>query len=297
MARPLRIQGEGMIHHVLARGNRKVDIFTTDRDREKYIELIKKYKERYQFKLYAYCLMNNHIHLLIEEGPVNLSRIMQGIQQSYTQYVNKKYKTTGHVFEQRYKSKPCTEDAYFERLIAYIHNNPVESGVVKTCKEYNWSGHNEIVQEGGDILIDKSGLYSLIGNDGIKNYFEIMNNFTMITEEIVEKAYLSQEEIEEKIDENRLSFSLKNKGSLEIEEINEMIENLSESNNKRIKSGTYNKLFIPIAYKYGRSSRSEIAQYLGISGSRVSNINRMFEEGEYSEELYNQINKLLKENL
>lgn len=89
MARKLRVQGQGMIHHVIARGNGKKDIFNGDIDRRKYLDLIRKYKLRYRFKVYAYCLMNNHIHLLLEKGSVNLSKIMQGIQQSYTQYINK----------------------------------------------------------------------------------------------------------------------------------------------------------------------------------------------------------------
>lgn len=72
---------------------------------------------------------------------------MQGIQQIYTQYFNKKYNATGHVFEQRFKLIPCSEETYLERLIAYIHYNPVEANIVKTCGQYLWSGHNEIIHK------------------------------------------------------------------------------------------------------------------------------------------------------
>ncbi|MDO5650101.1 MAG: transposase, partial [Gallicola sp.] len=129
----LRIQEEGMLHHVIVRGNRKNNILIRDKNRGKYLELIQRYKNRYQFRMYAYCLMDNHIHLLLEEGEKSLSKIMQGIQQSYTQYFNKKQNATGHVFEQRYKSIPCSEESYLDRLIAYIHYNPVDAKLVKAC--------------------------------------------------------------------------------------------------------------------------------------------------------------------
>lgn len=84
--------------------------------------------ERYDFKLYAYCIMDNHVHMLIEVKDVPLSLIMQGIQQSYTQRYNIKYMRGGHVFQQRYKGILCDKEGYLLQLIIYIHNNPVKAG-------------------------------------------------------------------------------------------------------------------------------------------------------------------------
>ena len=94
----------------MARGNNGEYIIKDEQDKKHYIDIVKKYKERYQFKLYAYCLMDNHIHMLIEVSEVPLAKIMQGIQQVYTQHYNKKYKRTGHVFQQRYKAVLCNKD-------------------------------------------------------------------------------------------------------------------------------------------------------------------------------------------
>ena len=181
MARKLRIQDEEMIHHVIARGNSRNKIFITDSDRIKYLELIRRYKKRYFCKVYAYCLMDNHVHLLIEEGAVSLSKIMQGIQQSYTQYFNKRYNETGHVFEQRFKSISCSDESYLERLIAYIHYNPVEANLVKSSDQYRWSGHNEIVHKTKDQIIDIQNLYfNIDGNQGIQSYLDILYNFSKV---------------------------------------------------------------------------------------------------------------------
>lgn len=297
MARKLRIQNEGMIHHVLARGNKKGEIFKNNRDREKYIELIRKYKTRYEFKLYAYCLMNNHIHLLIEEGKISLSKIMQGIQQSYTQYINKKYNTTGHVFEQRYKSIPCLEERYLEKLIAYIHNNPVESGIVKKCEQYLWSGHNEIIQSDSNSIIDRNSLLSVIdGKNGIQNYTEILQNHSDLSEDSVKEVYFSNDDIEHKQDDIYFrKLKVKNKKDKTLEDLIGIINNHLRKDEKILYKKEYRKIFIPLAYRYGKFGRDEIACYLEISPSRVSNINRDYEEGRIENDFNDIIKSIIDE--
>ncbi|MBU2699483.1 REP element-mobilizing transposase RayT [Sporomusaceae bacterium BoRhaA] len=88
MARKPRVHYEGAVYHVIARGNNRASIFETDEEKQKYLELIKDYKERYGFHLYAYAIMDNHIHLLLQVGKSPLAKIIQGIQQRYTQYYN-----------------------------------------------------------------------------------------------------------------------------------------------------------------------------------------------------------------
>lgn len=295
MPRKLRIQDEGMIHHVITRGNSQTDVFKTDNDRRKYLNLILRYKARYFFKVYAYCLMDNHIHLLIEEGKFSLSKIMQGIQQSYTQYYNKKYGETGHVFEQRYKSIPCSSEAYLERLIAYIHMNPIEAGIAKRVDEYLWSGHNEIAKKTNNPIIDRRQLYFLIGGEeGKQSYLEIVHNFSNLSQETVKDAYLSAEKIEERLDD--LFFekvTINKRDLLSVDEVNNEIHKVFKDLEIKIKKSDYNKLFVPLAYQYSDSNRNEISTYLGISPSRVSNINREYEEGKFPEELRKKLVLLL----
>ena len=102
MARKARIEFEGAFYHVITRGNQRQKIFKDSHDYTKYLEILGRYKKSHSFRLYAYVLMSNHIHLLVETGAVPLSKILQGINQSYTAYFNKTYKTVGHLFQGRY---------------------------------------------------------------------------------------------------------------------------------------------------------------------------------------------------
>ena len=127
MARKPRIEYPGAFYHVMCRGNNGEHILHNDEDKKFYLYLIQKYKERYCFRIFAYCIMDNHVHMLIQTGDVPLSKIMQGIQQSFTQGYNSKYCRTGHVFQQRYKAILVDGDSYLLQLIKYIHYNPVEA--------------------------------------------------------------------------------------------------------------------------------------------------------------------------
>ncbi|HDP69351.1 MAG TPA: hypothetical protein ENN38_00880 [Actinobacteria bacterium] len=141
MARKPRIEFAGALYHIIARGNNKEDIFRESKDYLKYMYLLEKYQKRTSFHLYAFALMTNHIHLLLETGDTPLSKIMQGIQQSYTQYFNRRYNRVGHLFQGRYKAILCEKDPYLLELIRYIHLNPVRSKMVDCPSKYPWSSH------------------------------------------------------------------------------------------------------------------------------------------------------------
>jgi REP element-mobilizing transposase RayT len=141
VARPPRIEYPGALYHVLARGNQRCEIFHDDADRTTYLAKLAAYKHRHSFALYAYVLMTNHVHLLIETRDVGLGKIVQGIHQSYTQYYNRRYQTVGHVFQGRYKAFVCAREAYLLELVRYIHLNPVRAKVVADPADYRWSSH------------------------------------------------------------------------------------------------------------------------------------------------------------
>lgn len=141
MARAPRIEYPGALYHVLARGNQRREIFHDDADRTKYLAKLAAYKHRHGFALYAYVLMTNHVHLLIETRDVGLGKIIQGIHQSYTQSYNRRYQTVGHVFQGRYKAFVCAREAYLLELVRYIHLNPVRAKLVVDPADYRWSSH------------------------------------------------------------------------------------------------------------------------------------------------------------
>ncbi len=147
MARPPRIEFYGALYHIIVRGNRKQDIFQDKQDRLHYLNLMEHYKKERDFRLYAYVLMTNHIHLLIETRETPISRIMQLLNFTYTRYFNKKYGKVGHLFQGRYKSFICDKDNYLLALIRYLHLNPVRAKIVVFPEEYEWSSHNDYLTE------------------------------------------------------------------------------------------------------------------------------------------------------
>lgn len=145
MPRTARQISKTHIYHVMLRGNEKKNIFLDAEDKNKFIDTIYCMKEDDGFCLYAYCIMNNHVHLVIKEQEVPISRIMKRIGTSYAKYFNKKYNRVGHVFQDRYKSEEIEDDRYLLSVIRYVHNNPVKAGICKV-QEYKWSSYQYYIQ-------------------------------------------------------------------------------------------------------------------------------------------------------
>jgi putative transposase len=140
MARKCRFDEIGY-YHVINRGVEKRDIFLESADFETFLSIIDEAKGIYCFNLYAYCLMNNHYHLLIETTSANLSVIMKQINAKYSIYFNKKYHRIGPLWQGRFKSWYVHDDHYLELLTKYIENNPIKAQMVMHVGEYPWSSH------------------------------------------------------------------------------------------------------------------------------------------------------------
>jgi REP element-mobilizing transposase RayT len=163
MARPLRLEYPGAVYHVMARGNERRAVFLEDTDRELYLERLERYQKRFGFRVYAYCLMTNHIHLAVETGKVRLSRIMLGLQGSYTQAFNRRHGRVGHLFQGRYKSLVVQKDPYLLALVRYIHENPVLAGIVREPPDYRWSSDRWYRKRGGPAWLDVSSVLGMFG--------------------------------------------------------------------------------------------------------------------------------------
>jgi len=147
MARPLRINYPGAFYHVTSRGNERKNVFKSKRDREKFFEYLDSAAQRYDAVIHAFCLMNNHYHLLIETPTGNLPQIMRHINGAYTTYFNVKRARPGHLFQGRYKAILVEIDEYAKELSRYIHLNPVRAKMVKTPEEYEWSSYRFYIGE------------------------------------------------------------------------------------------------------------------------------------------------------
>lgn len=141
MARPLRIEYPGALYHVTSRGNARKKIFRDDQDNEYFLDTLTSVVKRYNWLCHAYCLMDNHYHLMIETPDANLSKGMRQLNGLYTQRYNKRHSKTGHVFQGRFKALLVQKDSYLLELSRYVVLNPVRARTVEDPKDWKWSSY------------------------------------------------------------------------------------------------------------------------------------------------------------
>lgn len=143
MPRQARRKSSSKVHHIMLRGINREDIFHDDEDCQSFLFALSRVKKETDFALFAYCLMSNHIHLLLKEGETAPANILKRLGASFVYWYNRKYERVGHLFQGRYKSEPVEDDAYLLMVLRYIHNNPVAAGLTKTAADYRWSSYND----------------------------------------------------------------------------------------------------------------------------------------------------------
>lgn len=163
MARPRRLEASGVVYHVVARGNERRAVFRDDCDRARYLARLAHYREKWGFRLLAFCLMDNHVHLAVETGRHPLSRIMAGVQSTYAQYFNRRHRRVGHLFQGRYKAFIVDRDAYLLALVRYIHENPVEAKIVERPEDYRWSSDRYYRKGEGPEWMDLKAVLAMLG--------------------------------------------------------------------------------------------------------------------------------------
>lgn len=141
MARPLRIEFPGALYHVTARGDRREDIFKDDGDRACLLEVWEQALERFEAGCFAYCLMGNHYHFVLETRRGNLSRLMRHVNGVYTQRYNRRHKQVGHLFQGRFKAIIIDRDAYFLEVCRYVDLNPVRAKLARRPQDWRWSSY------------------------------------------------------------------------------------------------------------------------------------------------------------
>jgi REP element-mobilizing transposase RayT len=138
MARQARKRCESGVYHIIMRGINQQDIFYDQEDYQRFLRTLEQLKAD-KFEVYGYCLMSNHVHLLIHEKSEGIPQIMKRIGSSYAWWYNGKYQRSGHVFQGRYASECVEDDSYLLTVIRYIHQNPVKAGMVINPEDYLWS--------------------------------------------------------------------------------------------------------------------------------------------------------------
>lgn len=141
MARPLRIEYPGAVYHVTTRGNEKKPIYKDDQDRENFLFILDKVNKRYNWLCHAFCLMDNHFHLLIETPDANLCIGMRQLNGVYTQAFNKRHRRAGHLYQGRYRAILIQKDSHLLEVCRYVVLNPVRAGLVENPGQWRWSSY------------------------------------------------------------------------------------------------------------------------------------------------------------
>jgi putative transposase len=168
MPRTTRIVISGYPHHIIQRGHNKQSVFIADEDYLYYLDNLQECKEKLGSKVYAYCLMTNHVHLIVDPGEdeKNIARIMKHVAGRQTRYVNRLEKRSGSLWEGRYKSSAISTDEYLLACCRYIELNPVRAGIVADPSEYRWSSYRSKVGVGDVMWQDFDPCYMALADDG-----------------------------------------------------------------------------------------------------------------------------------
>lgn len=233
------------VYHIMVRGVNKQLIFNDDKDRRMFIRLMYYYKTKLKCNIYAYCLMNNHVHILFEDKEFLISDFMRNITSVYAGEFNKKYKRVGHLFQDRFKSIYVYNDDYLLRLVRYIHRNPERAGICKT-EEYKWSSYKEYIYD-PKVIENNKVLLKLDSNkkNAIKKFKEFVRDKS---EEELDKIYSL-----EKLKDEEAAMLIKN--ITKVSDIS-LIKSYSKSQKKEV---------ITRILQISNLTDNQIARVLGIS--------------------------------
>jgi len=195
MARQARGLSATGFYHIVFRGINRQHLFEEDSDFLYFLESLQRLKTEMSFELHAYCLMSNHVHLLIKESKMgDMSLVMKRLLTKYAMYFNRKYERNGALIASRYKSQPVEVDEYFIPLIRYIHQNPIKAGMAKLLEEYRFSSYREYLH--GGTLTDTAFSFGLLGRDEWLRLHQVSGNDHF---DVSGRINPSEEEIRRKI--------------------------------------------------------------------------------------------------
>ncbi|WP_371363280.1 hypothetical protein SRRS_42120 [Sporomusa rhizae] len=257
MPRESRKRSESKIYHVMIRGNERRQIFLDDDDKIRFIDILKEKKQNQNYSIYAYCLMANHVHLLINEGDETISQIMKKINISYAYYFNKKYGRVGHLFQDRFKSEAIEDDGYLLSAVRYIHNNPVKANVVKKAEAYKWSSYGFYVGKChyAKDIIDEEVILGMFSCDREKA-LELFKTFSRQENQDTFIEYKEDEKLNKTIQNEQ---EAKEYITEQLRKHNVSLEEIKNASNIQIR----NELIMKLKVKTSLSVR-QIAEILGV---------------------------------
>ena len=228
----------------MIQGINKLNIFETDMEKHTYLKYLNEEKKKYEIKVLAYAIMDNHIHLLVyDEKEENVSKWMQIVNTKYAKFYNKEHDRVGYVYRDRFKSKPISDRTYLYNVLAYIHFNPIEAGISKELSQYSFSSYNDYVYN----RKSKEEIILLFEHEDYQSIYKLIH------EKYYKKMLLKSSESPEKI----LEQYLQGKKVREIKRDKELIA----------------KIVIKIKSEYNLSD-CQIAKILSIGKNRINQLKR-----------------------
>ena len=248
MPRTARKISRSGFYHVIIRGVNKQIIFSDDNDKKNFLHLLKYYSTKLNCIIHAYCLMDNHVHILIEDNACKLGELMRNITSVYALEYNQKSKRVGHLFQDRFKSQCIEDDDYLLRAVRYIHRNPEKADICKT-NQYKWSSYREFIY--GGKIINRSFILSKFNNN-----IEIFASFTNdITQDKIDNVYFEENPTKEE----RTAFV-------------KYIINNNDLSNIKLKSKKDIKEIIKTLKDTKKLTVNEISEEIGISKNIINKI-------------------------
>ena len=253
-------------YHIMVQGINKEYIFNKVEDKRQYLKFINKAKDETDIYIVSYCIMDNHVHILVKEKSIeDLSRFMHKINTLYAIYYNKKYNRVGYVFRDRYKSQVIYSEKQLYTCINYIHNNPVKAGICKLASEYEYSSYNEYMKNMEEIQRNINGL--LIK----ENIADKKENFLEIEEDLINdviKCQASVKSLDEVIMEDGKKLTLLDKIADHYSDSEQYLESISLQ--EGLKSLTNEEYELINLRYFEDKTQSEIAKFFGTNQVQIS---------------------------
>ena len=248
-------------YHILLRGINKQDIFLDKYDKDKFTKYLIDTKEKYNYSIYSYVIMNNHVHLNIYDKEDSMSKIIHKLCTSYGMYFNRKYERVGHIFQDRFKSIGIDTEEYLLNLTRYIHRNPEKDGISKLNK-YKWSSYNEYINN-NKFITDIDFILNLFDGDRTK----AIEKFVQYNKLIDRKYSDAEYELESRLNDEDVNYCIKR--ILNIKNVLE-IQNY-EKTEKR-------EMVYEISQIKGISS-SQMERLLGMSKRTIQRLIKEYKDG------------------
>lgn len=210
------------LYHIIIRGIGQQDIFFDDQDRYKFLKELENTKEQYKYEICTYCLMTNHVHLVIYDKEQNLSKVMQSLTVRYVFYFNKKYERVGNLVQDRFFSRNIVNKLYFLNVCRYIHQNPSKAKIAK-MEEYKWSSYQDFLGKLNDnrkSIVNTKLLLNLFSKEDNKKAIEQYIEFHNKTENFLDGKDIVEYEMNDKLSDEELRNIILN--VLQIENVDEI---------------------------------------------------------------------------